>query len=299
MLAAFAACLVSCKKEETPDMTVNFEQSMYWFELSESSNTFSVPVSLSGSVYAFPVTLTVNPVASDDRNPESDYSLTSKELVFNSADDKVALEISVNEGVENLNVEFELSSSDSGVKVGDCPSVRIGAGDKFAGEFEATYTYIKADDSRETRTETWTFRTESVSMPFPPFLSYEESSLTGVLGVVSDGGTIFTLKATKVEESDLEYTINLGCGEYGGNTCYNTTVNGTQYLASPIITDRNGSSVTEGTLKLAFDGFTVRIPDYSKGQYLTYGLFDYGTKKYSGSDDKGYISLEDISIVRK
>ena len=104
---------------------------------------------------------------------------------------------------------------------------------------------------------------------------------------------------TGTDGTDIELTINLGCGDSGQYTCYNKTIDGTQYLASPIITDRNGKNVTSGTLKLASDGFKLTIPDYGEGQYLTYGLFEYGTKTFADKTDKGYISLADLSVVRK
>ena len=104
---------------------------------------------------------------------------------------------------------------------------------------------------------------------------------------------------TGTDGTDIEFTINLGCGDSGQYTCYNKTIDGTQYLASPIITDRNGKNVTSGTLKLASDGFKLTIPDYGEGQYLTYGLFEYGTKTFADKTDKGYISLADLSVVRK
>lgn len=104
---------------------------------------------------------------------------------------------------------------------------------------------------------------------------------------------------TGTDGTDIEFTINLGCGDSGQYTCYNKTIDGTQYLASPIITDRNGKNVTSGTLKFASDGFKLTIPDYGEGQYLTYGLFEYGTKTFADKTDKGYISLADLSVVRK
>lgn len=104
---------------------------------------------------------------------------------------------------------------------------------------------------------------------------------------------------TGIDGTDIEFTINLGCGDSGQYTCYNKTIDGTQYLASPIITDRNGKNVTSGTLKFASDGFKLTIPDYGEGQYLTYGLFEYGTKTFADKTDKGYISLADLSVVRK
>lgn len=104
---------------------------------------------------------------------------------------------------------------------------------------------------------------------------------------------------TGTDGTDIEFTINLGCGDSGQYTCYNKTIDGTQYLASPIITDRNGKNVTSGTLKFASDGFKLTIPDYCEGQYLTYGLFEYGTKTFADKTDKGYISLADLSVVRK
>lgn len=104
---------------------------------------------------------------------------------------------------------------------------------------------------------------------------------------------------TGTDGTDIEFTINLGCGDSGQYTCYNKTIDGTQYLASPIITDRNGKNVTSGTLKFASDGFKLTIPDYGEGQYLTYGLFEYGTKAFADKTDKGYISLADLSVVRK
>ena len=104
---------------------------------------------------------------------------------------------------------------------------------------------------------------------------------------------------TGTDGTDIEFTINLGCGDSGQYTCYNKTIDGTQYLASPIITDRNGKNVTSGMLKFASDGFKLTIPDYGEGQYLTYGLFEYGTKTFADKTDKGYISLADLSVVRK
>ena len=104
---------------------------------------------------------------------------------------------------------------------------------------------------------------------------------------------------TGTDGTDIEFTINLGCGDSGQYTCYNKTIDGTQYLASPIITDRNGKNVTSGTLKFASDGFKLTIPDYGEGQYLTYGLFEYGTKTFADKTDKGYIFLADLSVVRK
>lgn len=104
---------------------------------------------------------------------------------------------------------------------------------------------------------------------------------------------------TGTDGTDIEFTINLGCGDSGQYTCYNKTIDGTQYLASPIITDRNGKNVTSGTLKFASDGFKLTTPDYGEGQYLTYGLFEYGTKTFADKTDKGYISLADLSVVRK
>ena len=104
---------------------------------------------------------------------------------------------------------------------------------------------------------------------------------------------------TGIDGTDIEFTINLGCGDSGQYTCYNKTIDGTQYLVSPIITDRNGKNVTSGTLKFASDGFKLTIPDYGEGQYLTYGLFEYGTKTFADKTDKGYISLADLSVVRK
>ncbi|MCI5990589.1 MAG: hypothetical protein MRZ12_07110 [Bacteroidales bacterium] len=300
-IAIAAICAISCDNENSkpaPDMTVEFGESYCWIDLA-STRTCSVPVSLTGTTFAFPLTLKVEAVASDDRSDASSYSLSADELVFNSAEDVVSLELTTAEGIESLNAEFVLSSVDEGVTIGENASVRIGAGDKFIGDFMATYTYVAADGTTETRTEEWSCNSETVTLPFPPFPSYVENSLTGILGVTADGGTVFSLKPTFIDGTDIEFTINLGCGDSGQYTCYNKTIDGTQYLASPIITDRNGKNVTSGTLKFASDGFKLTIPDYGEGQYLTYGLFEYGTKTFADKTDKGYISLADLSVVRK
>ena len=285
----------SCNKNNTPvtDAVVSFGSDTVLAYIEDGPN-FEIPLTVTGSNITYPLTIRVTDVAAaedseyeySERNV--DYRLVNRDVVIESAEDTPSLIVRViNNKLEELFAEFTIETVSNGGKTGSVSNVTLYAYPQLndvAGVYDVTGTRNGAEYA-----EQWAFMVAS------PYVGF-----TGMLGIVStDDNDIWPIIGEGWREPEYDnatmMSFPLGLDNYIFAAEFDEI--GEVYVCPAFIYGKslysNGYSLD--MLCLDNDTIMLRLPE---GAYLTYGLFDVETEKFTGFTYRGSLAVDEGIISR-
>lgn len=305
-IAMFAAA--SCQKNQVSDAIVSFESESYSFYLEDGPN-YDVPIKISGNSIAYPITVTVTDVASDDEEVvynerNVDWRFIDQKIVINSADETPVVTVRCyNAELEEFRFKIGIEAVDNGGQAGAIKETEIIVRTQVAavaGSYTAKGKLSKNDGTTD-YSETWTFMTDGTMVGFTGLLGEDAMSDENTWPIIGDGYKI----AEGANAGKVGMTFVLGLENY--INAYEFNGIGVCYLAPGIVTGNDifldGLSLVmeqtdDNSIKMAAltDGSTSLPLDESYS--ITYALYSYETEEFIGYTYGGEFFVEGNTVTR-
>ena len=288
---AFAAAalfvVASCEKPApVSDAVVGFDTAAYEFAIEQGPN-FEIPISVTGSNIAYPVTIKVTNVAETEENGYSernvDYRFIEREIVVESAQDKPVVVVRViNEDLESLLMGVQIQEVSNGSINTASSKVEVSA-DFGLNATAGIYTVAGTKNGAE-YSEPWFFLNEGGDfIGFWGLLGmYDVEEYWPIYGDAvydpSDNTALMTFPFT------LDNYITIG--DFGDFVAY----------IVPVL--RAGNSLSMGNVQMLSDSNGTIMLGLPEGAGITFALFDYDTEDFTGYTYGGLLMVNNNTITR-